>query len=67
MPANLQAIPGRRSAREKCRAGEGARPAKGRPRSGEPRPIADILAELPELRFIFPPSPPRAAGDKSLP
>jgi hypothetical protein len=67
MPANLQAIPGRRSAREKSRAGEGARPGKGRPRSGEPRPIADILAELPELRLVFTPLPAPPADDESLP
>ena len=59
MPGNLQAIPRRKCTRGKSRAGEGARPGKSQGRSGEPRHIADILAELPELRFIFTPNPPR--------
>ena len=67
MPGNLQAIPRRKNARGKSRAGESARPAVSQHRSGEPRHIAEILAALPELRFIFTSRPPPRAEDESRP
>jgi hypothetical protein len=65
MPRNVQAIPEGEGRAGKKRAGEGARP--GHRRNVEPRHIADILAELPELRpGIIPTTDqplPRTSGD----
>jgi hypothetical protein len=67
MPTNLKAIPRRKNARGKNGAGEGARPIVNQRRSGEPRHIAQILAELPELRFTITPHPLPPAEDESSP